>query len=106
MSAIEPPTMVLPVDPNAPLRKRATITVETFCDLWRIHKYPGDGQHACRNDEKGNEETHRAAMMCISMKPTLETTYSGRRPNSSLNEALKSGTIPKPKQYIATPMVA
>lgn len=50
--------------------------------------------------------THSAAMICISMKPILETTYSGRLPNSSLNEALKSGTMPKPKQYIATPMVA
>jgi hypothetical protein len=27
MSAIDPPTMVAPVDPNAPLRKRPTITV-------------------------------------------------------------------------------
>lgn len=107
MSAIEPPTMVLPADPKAPLKKRATITVETFWDLWRAYSDVAETVRLVVTDDgKGNEKTRSAAMICISMNPILETTYSGRLPNSSLNEAVKSGTMPKPKQYVATPIVA
>ena len=33
ISEIDPPTIVAPVDPNAPCKKRATMTVSIFFDL-------------------------------------------------------------------------
>lgn len=65
MSAMVPPTRVAPVDPNEPLRKRATITVCMFGALsgWLARRREASvwkdlqGNHdVCEHEEKNGHD--------------------------------------------------
>ena len=93
-----------PVDPNAPAKKRAINTVWMFFAL----RKPGmiDRSSVSSWLNSGYGQTYRATIKCISANATTVQRYSGCLPNSSLNEALTSGTMAKPKAYRESPCVA
>jgi hypothetical protein len=63
-SAIEPPTIVAPVEPNAPFRKRPTMTVVMFGALCYLQY---------RNPLTRRRWTYNAIMRCVSANPAAET---------------------------------
>jgi hypothetical protein len=60
MSAMVPPTMVLPVEPNAPDRKRATITVCTFLDLYNSTVNQDMHYHKENENAQSNHKMHKS----------------------------------------------
>ena len=93
-----PPTIVAAVDPNAPCKKRATITVWIFFALIK-------GEFAARTYYKFSS-TYNAIIGNMRKNPIPETIYKGSRPNSSLKDEVTRGTTPNPSVNTLIPMVA
>ena len=97
ISEIVPPTIVAPVDPNAPCKNRATMTVSIFFALIESESL----------DSKENAvRPYNASMGNMSKNPNPEPMYKGSRPNSSLKDAVTRGIKPKPSGYTLNPIVA
>lgn len=75
-----PPTVVEPVEANAPERNRAT------CTVWMLFA--------------------KTPIRCMSAKPSAETMYNGCLPNSSLKLPVTRGVTAKPNVYMDSPTVA
>ena len=100
ISEIVPPTIVAPVDPNAPCKKRATMIVSIFLALVGSEEV----SHLIFN--KIQFKPYNAIMRYMSKNPSPETMYKGCRPNSLLKDTITRGTKPKPSRYTLKPMVA